>query len=112
MDYPRSDSLPFSKESHLTKFVKSILRFIWGKYVTLLRLCEGVVDRSTEDLESEGGSYIQVRVTLDVFQILCQGRIIKLDEGEKIWVNFRYERLLNIYYWCGCLNHGDKECVL
>ena len=112
MDHPRSDGLPFSKESHLPKFVKSILRFIWGKYVTLLRICEGVVNRSTEDSKSEGGSYIRVRVTLDVFQPLFRGRIIKLDEEEKIWVNFRYERLPNICYWCGCLDHGDKECDL
>ena len=74
-------------------------------------ICEaiGLVDRSTADSECEGGSYIRVRVTLDVFQPLCRGRIIRLDEGEKIWVNFRYERLPNLCYWCGCLDHGDKE---
>ena len=75
-------------------------------------ICEaiGLVDRSTADSECEGGSYIRVRVTLNVFQPLCRGRIIRLDEGEKIWVNFRYERLPNLCYWCGCLDHGDKEC--
>ena len=75
-------------------------------------ICEaiGLVDRSTTDSECEGGSFIRVRVTLDVFQPLCRGRIIRVDEGKKIWVNFRYERLPNLCYWCGYLDHGDKEC--
>ena len=69
-------------------------------------ICEaiGLADHLTADLESEGGSYIRIRVTLDVFQ-LCRGRIIKLKEGEKVWVNFRYECLPNLCYWCGCLDH-------
>ena len=23
---------------------------------------------------------------------------------------FRYERLPNLCYWCGCLDHADKDC--
>ena len=53
---------------------------------------------------------MRVRVTLAVYQPLCCGRVIKLEEGEKIWVSFKYERLPNIYYWCGCFDHGDKDC--
>lgn len=47
---------------------------------------------------------------MDVYQPLCRGRIIKVEGGEKIWVNFRYERLPNICYWCGCFDHSDKDC--
>ena len=48
-------------------------------------ICEaiGLVDCSTKASESEGGSFIHVRVILDVFQPICQGRIIKLEDGEK-----------------------------
>lgn len=70
----------------------------------------GIVDRSTSVTESECGSYIRVRVTLDVFQPLCRGRIIRLEGGEKVWVNFKYERLPNICYRCGCFDHGDRDC--
>ena len=70
----------------------------------------GQVHRSAKNSEGGGGSYMRVQVTLDVYQPLCRGRVIKLEEGEKIWVSFKYERLPNIYYWCGCFNHGDKDC--
>ena len=74
-------------------------------------ICEviGQVDRSTSTSVSEGGNYIRVRVTLDVYQPLCRGRIVTFEDGGKIWVNFKYERLPNICYWCGCFDHGDKD---
>lgn len=77
-------------------------------------ICEsiGEVHRSTENSEGEGGSFVRVRVTLDVYQPLCRGRVIQLEEGGKIWVNFKYERLPNFCYWCGCFDHGDKDCDL
>ena len=31
---------------------------------------------------------------------------------EKTWVNFKYERLPSLCYWCGCLNHDDRNCDL
>ena len=27
-------------------------------------------------------------------------------------VDFKYEQLPNICYWCGCLTHHDKDCTL
>ncbi|XP_075640492.1 uncharacterized protein At4g02000-like [Castanea sativa] len=72
----------------------------------------GVIDRSITVTECECGSYIRVRATLDVFQPLCRGRIIKFEGGEKVWVNFRYERLPNICYWCGYFDQGDRDCDL
>ena len=47
---------------------------------------------------------------IDASLPLCRGRLISFNEGEEGWVSFRYERLPNICYWCGCLNHCDKDC--
>ena len=28
---------------------------------------------------------------------------------KKQWVSLKYERLLNLCYWCGCLTHNDRD---
>nr|XP_023874461.1 uncharacterized protein LOC111987005 [Quercus suber] len=77
-------------------------------------ICEsiGLVHRSDKNSEGGGGSFMRVRVTLNVYQPLCRGHVIKLEEGGKVWVNFKYERLPNICYWCECFDHSDKDCDL
>lgn len=34
------------------------------------------------------------------------------EEGGRVWMSFKYERLPNICYWCGRLDHDDKNCAL
>ena len=29
-----------------------------------------------------------------------------------MWILFKYERLLNMCYWCGRLTHDDRDCEL
>lgn len=49
---------------------------------------------------------------MDFSQPLCRGRVVSLEEGGQVWVSFKYERLPNICYWCGWLDHDDKVSVL
>lgn len=70
----------------------------------------GAVNRTTDLSDMVGGSFMRVRVVIDVALPLCRGRLITSDEGEEGWVSFKYKRLPNICYWCGCLNHSDKDC--
>ena len=53
-----------------------------------------------------------MKVTIDISKPLCRGKRISLSQGEQSWVSFKYERLPNICYWCGCLNHVDRDCDL
>ena len=46
---------------------------------------------------------------LDISQPLCRGRLITLEDGKNHWVSFKYERLPNLCYWCGCLTHDDRD---
>lgn len=62
--------------------------------------------------EMEGGDFFSVRVIVDISKPLSRDRKITLDNGSVGWVSFKYERLPNVCYWCGCLTHGDKYCDL
>ena len=53
-----------------------------------------------------------MKVTIDTNKPLCRGRLISLPHGKQSWVSFKYERLPNFCSWCGCLNHGDRDCHL
>lgn len=75
-------------------------------------ICEtiGEVTWSIGANTEDGGSFIWVMMIVDITQPLCWGRLITLENGEKSWIVFKYECLPNICYWCGCLDHDDKDC--
>lgn len=60
----------------------------------------------------DGGRFTRVKVTLDISLPLCHGHLLSLENGEKLWVSFKYERLPNLCYCCGRLDHSDRECSL
>ena len=74
------------------------------------KLCEatGVVNKESSLSEVDRGSVMRIRVKVDVTLPLCRGKIFKLGNGTKGWVSFKYERLPNVCYWCGRLNHIDS----
>ena len=70
----------------------------------------GKVNVRPDEIESKRDGFIRIRITIDVSKPLCHGRVISLDSGKELWVSFKYKRLPNICYWCGCLTHNDKDC--
>uniref|UniRef100_A0A2N9IQD1 CCHC-type domain-containing protein n=1 Tax=Fagus sylvatica TaxID=28930 RepID=A0A2N9IQD1_FAGSY len=71
----------------------------------------GLVEKvAASDDECGGENCMRVRVRMEVNRPLCRGRLVNLDEGKQGWVAFRYERLPNFCYWCGCLDHVEKDC--
>ena len=77
-------------------------------------ICEtiGEVSRSIGAVDDDGRHFIWVRVIVDISLPLCRERVITLESGEKVWISFKYERLPNICYWCGCFDHDNKNCDL
>lgn len=73
-------------------------------------LCETVGQVQKQSQTEECGGFMRVRVLVDVTQPLCRGRVISLDDDKDLWVSFKYERLPIICYWCGRLNHNDRDC--
>lgn len=59
--------------------------------------------------DHDGGSFIRIQVSIDLTLPLCSGRLVSLNKAKQVWVSFKYKRLPNIYYWCGCLTHDNKD---
>ena len=76
------------------------------------KICEVVdqVIQSDNPAETEGGNFMRLRIRLDVTLPLCRGKVVSLEEGKKTWITFKYECLPNICYWCGRLDHNDRDC--
>ena len=60
--------------------------------------------------EMVGGTFLRVRVEVDISKPLCRGRKVGISEEAEIWVAFKYEKLPNFCYWCGMVSHADKDC--
>jgi hypothetical protein len=55
------------------------------------------------------GSYLRLRVVIDLMKPLDRGRALSLA-GKSSWVEFKYEKLPLFCYRCGCIIHGSNRC--
>ncbi|XP_030970096.1 uncharacterized protein LOC115990400 [Quercus lobata] len=85
------------------------VRFMNPKVAEGICSTVGTVVRKSET-EMNGGSFMRVRVNVDITRPLSRGRMVSVGQGREKWVSFKYERQPNICYWCGCLNHDDRDC--
>ena len=70
----------------------------------------GPISKTEHDKEMVGGTFLLVKVEVDVTKPLCRCRKVALNDDNEIWVSFKYEKLPNFCYWCGMVSHADKEC--
>ena len=66
------------------------------------------VDRRAR--QSDQAKFMRIRVDLQLEKPLRRGGKIASMEGEKFWVNFKYERLPIFCFQCGRLGHDEKRC--
>ena len=88
--------LPFS---HLTEEIA----FSLGETI-------GPIVKTRDALELRGGTFMRVRVSVNILEPICRGRRVTFGQNSKGWISFQYERLPNLCYWCGMFTHDDKEC--
>ncbi|XP_075652402.1 uncharacterized protein LOC142622758 [Castanea sativa] len=55
------------------------------------KICEilGTVLPSTNPKETEGGSFVRIKVSLDVTIPLCRGRLVSIGRDKEVWVSFK-----------------------
>ena len=113
----------YEKETplHELKFEKTSLWVqIHGiplRYMTVAtaeKICEviGDVSRPKDPKDAYGGSFLRLKISIDLSLPLCHGHLVTLDNDKQVWVSFKYERLPNLCYWCGHLTYVDKDCAI
>lgn len=60
----------------------------------------------------EWGRYIRVKIKIPLNLPLRRSGNVVLGEGEKCWVDYKYDRLLLFYHYCGMLDHETKDCAM
>ncbi|KAK9272740.1 hypothetical protein L1049_003117 [Liquidambar formosana] len=75
------------------------------------RRIEEVIDVDLREEFEEQGQFWRIRVDIPVSKPLGRGGRILLHNGEKVWVEFCYERLPIFCYYCGQLGHDKKSCI-
>ena len=70
----------------------------------------GNVIRTRDSSNMKGGTFMRVKVSLNILEPICHGRHVTFRQNSEGWISFSYELLPNICYWCGRFTHDDKEC--
>ena len=70
-----------------------------------------VLEVDKRAIQADQAKFLRIRVEMQLDKPLWRGRgYVKNDEGGRIWVDFRYERLPIFCYICGILGHDEKHC--
>lgn len=55
--------------------------------------------------------FVRVQVKVNIQGKLCPGIYITRENGEKLWLYFKYERLSDFCYGCGGFDHTEPTCM-
>ena len=66
-------------------------KFMTPEMAELIDETIGPIIKSNDLMEMKGGTFMRVRVMVDLTRPLCRGRRISFDEEAQGWVAFQYE---------------------
>lgn len=68
-----------------------------------------VLSVDTKSKGSAWGCWLNVRVLVNILKPLILGYWINIVGGKKVWIIFKYEKLPDLCFVCGCMNHMEAE---
>ncbi|KAK9272680.1 hypothetical protein L1049_003057 [Liquidambar formosana] len=96
---------------------RTTIRLAWGVGEEGKKVGEEIGQRIGELIEVDGresneeqGKFLRVRVNVPIAKPLRRGGRILLHNGERVWVDFKYEKLPLFCYYCGKVGHDEKAC--
>ena len=54
--------------------------------------------------------FMHVRVRLDPWMPVISGFMLRLDDGSRMWIHCRYERVHKLCTRCGLISHTRRQC--
>lgn len=63
-----------------------------------------------EDRMSRNIRFIRIRVHVDPWLPVVSGFMLRLDDGSKVWIQYRYERVHKLCNRCGMIKHTRNQC--
>ena len=69
-----------------------------------------VLDMDAKSITSEQARFLQISVDLLLDKPLRRGALVISREGDKLWLAFKYERIVGLCYLCGWLGQKMKTC--
>ena len=69
-----------------------------------------VVEVDSKTFSSEQARFIRIWVEIPLNKLILQGGCVLSPEGDRVWVGFKYEKMVGLCYQCGMFGHGAKEC--
>lgn len=61
-------------------------------------------------LLNKGKGFFRIKALVNVLKPVQLRFFTEHRLGEPIWISFKYERLLDIYFLCGCMGHRGAVC--
>lgn len=56
-------------------------------------------------------AYMRCKIMLNLNNLLVSGFYLDREEGEKLWIQFRYEKVADLCFHCGRLGHSQNICI-
>ncbi|XP_075653219.1 uncharacterized protein LOC142623662 [Castanea sativa] len=55
--------------------------------------------------------FMRVKVKIDPLLLVIAGFMLRLDDGSRVWIKCRYERVHNLCTKCGLIGHTRGQCT-